>query len=279
MLVLSGLGAVGGTGVYVFRDYIWPSQLEHPEPDHLSHTPLEESFGLGDGVAFVRADKKIFTFDANAASRIVAVLHYQSRDITQSEVAITVNGAALGAVPPDTLAVNERSNELFIPANLVKKAERNTVIFDNLHNPPNRDPWRVWNVWIEVAPLPDLPIDQLEKQAQESFDRGQILFERRNIGADSTFKSWKQFRNAWLMLEAHPDPKPETYVLARDRMFEAQRELDMKCRTLMLEFQTYAAHSDWDGARATLDQVHQYFPNKEQPCPFRAEQERERHQL
>ena len=66
---------------------------------------------------------------------------------------------------------------------------------------------------------------------------------------------------------------------ARDRMFEAQRALDSKCSQLMLEFQSDYAQKDWEAARATLDQVHAYFPTKEQPCPLRAEQAREQTEL
>ena len=53
------------------------------------------------------------------------------------------------------------------------------------------------------------------------------------------YEAWREFRNAWLMLEAHPEPKPELYLLARelcgrikvvlqgdggDEMFDASRE-------------------------------------------------------
>jgi hypothetical protein len=86
--------------------------------------------------------------------------------------------------------------------------------------------------------------------------------------------AWRDFREAWLKLEAHPDPKPDLYRLARERMREAQAELDHTCKKLILEAQGYYQHHDFAATRHTLDYVHEYFPGNDQPCPRTAETKR-----
>lgn len=273
-----GLGALGGLYYLAVRE---PGRNvpTHPEPVALGGYPVEDSFGEGEGVTWSRPDMKFFTFEFTAPTRAVAILHFQSMDISQNEVAITVNGADVGYAPPDSLNPMERTHEVTVPANVLKKGEPNKVIFDNAKNPPESDPWRVWNVWVETALLPEIPVEQLKREAQASFDRGVTQFARKDVGAANRYEAWKEFRNAWLNLEAHPEPRPELYRLAREKMKEAQQELDITCSKLMLEVETAVNQKDWSKARATLEFVNTYFPGKDQPCPFRAEAKREQLQL
>ena len=112
-----------------------------------------------------------------------------------------------------------------------------------------------------------------------SFDRGVLQFSRKDVGAANRYEAWKEFRNAWLNLEAHPEPRPELYRLAREKMKEAQVELDGTCSKLMLEVEQSVNQKDWAKARATLDYVKAYFPGNDQPCPFRADAKREQLRL
>lgn len=217
---------------------------------------------------------KVFTFEYVAPLQAVVILHFQARDISQDEVAVTVNGTDVGKVPADTLNAAERSHELVVPPALLKKGDKNTVIFDSTQNPPGADPWRIWNVWVEISQLPELPPDQLLREANTTFQRGVLNFERRDIGAGNRYEAWKDFRTTWLMLESHPEPKPELYHLARTKMKEAQLELDRKCSQLMLTVETLFNQHQFDAARGELDHVRHYFPANDQPCPWRAEQKR-----
>src|SRR5439155_12822393 len=115
----------------------------------------EKSLGLGRGVPYERPDMKIFNFPAAAATRLVGVLHYQAKDISKEEVAISVNGFDLGFVPPDTLDTANRELELVLPAQQIKKGENNVLVFDNVRNPPGEDPWRIWNLWLEMIAVPN----------------------------------------------------------------------------------------------------------------------------
>ena len=113
------------------------------------------------------------------------------------------------------------------------------------------------------------------RDATESYQRGQQNLERRDVGAQNRYEAWKNFRNCWLMLESLPEGKrPELYLLARDKVREAQDVLDRKCSQLLLEVVKFYNLKDWISARSTLDQVNAFFPANDQPCPWRAEQKR-----
>jgi len=270
---LAGLSVVG-LGIWLFLRDPTHKKTTGPEPSVLTGEPLQESFGLGDGVTFEDPDKKVFDFLYNAPVKAVVVLHFQSKDVSAGEVAISVNSAAVGQVPADTLDVSARQNEIIVPPSALKKGETNKIMFDNVKNPPGSEPWRIWNVSVETALIPDLPPDQLLRQATDSFHRGELYLQRKDIGAENRFLAWKEFRDAWLMLEGYPGTKPELYALSKDRVKTAQQELDRTCAKLLLEVEGDYNQKDWDAARSTLDHVKQYFPTNQQPCPFRAEKKR-----
>lgn len=273
---LSGVLLLGGT-VYalVKQDEHGPKRAE---PTTLSRALIEESFGLGteeSPVDFERADQKIFTFEVNSAAQVVVLAHFQCADLSQGEVRIQANGFDVGMAPADKLGSSERAHELIIPPKAIKRGEVNRIVFDNVKNPPGEDPWRVYNLWIEVAGVPSGTPEDLIRQAQVAFKRGEQNMGRKDIGASNRYEAWRDFRTAWLTLEGHPDPKPEIYSYAREKMKESQDELDHKCSQLMLEFEGYVAQYNWTSARSTLEHVKQYFPGNDQPCRRMAEVKRE----
>ena len=217
---------------------------------------------------------KNFTGEYAAATRAVGILHLQAQGISQGEVVVTVNGVDVGQVPADTLASRDRSLEIMIPPNLLKKGETNRIVFDNTKNPPGEDEWRIWNVRVEKALLPDLPPVELVAKAKEAYSRGRLNFQRMDVGARNRYEAWKSFREAWLLLEAHPEPKPDLYFEARDRMKEAQQELDKTCAKLLLETEGYYNQRNFKNARDTLDHIREYFPEYDQPCATHAENKR-----
>ena len=245
------------------------------EPMRLSTQPINDSFGLGDDVTWNRPDMKVFEWEFIAATRAVVILHYQAQGISKDEVVVSVNGVDVGKVLPDTLASQERSLELMIPPQQLRKGEPNRIIFDNTRNPPGEDPWRIWNVWVERALLPeDLSTQQLIQQAGESFKKGRKNAQTPDIGARNRYEAWKSFREAWLMLEAHPDPKPDLYFEAQEAMKAAQQELDRTCSKLLLEVEGYYNQGHYKKAALTLDHMRDYFPEYDQPCATRAENKR-----
>jgi hypothetical protein len=97
---------------------------------------------------------KLFTFEFSPPTLAIPVLHFQARDVSTGEVVVTVNGKDVGLVPGDTIDA-DRKLELVIDPGLLNKGEPNLLVFDNVRNPPNADPWRIWNVWLEVAVAPE----------------------------------------------------------------------------------------------------------------------------
>jgi pSer/pThr/pTyr-binding forkhead associated (FHA) protein len=252
-----------------------------PEPELLGTAPVEHSFGLGDGVTYERADSKSFDFEVKSPVQVMAVLHYQAKDInSKDEVSISINGVELDWVPADTLDVNERTREVLVPAKHIKRNEINTVTFDNVRNPPEQDPWRIWNLWIEFAVLPEKDEDALIADAENSYKRGMIKWEQRDIGASNRWDAYNNFRGAWLTLEAiSVEKRPYTYQLTRDKMNESRRELDNKCKELLLKARSAFNFGKYDEARYELDHVNDFFPSRNHPCQWRAEQEREAMEL
>jgi hypothetical protein len=245
-----------------------------PEPTALTRRAIEESFGLGVGVTYPHPDAKAFDFEFRSTGRAVVVLHFQSRDISEGEVVVNVNGAHLAAVPADLIDVEQVFHQMAIRSELLKNGERNRIAFESTRNPPQRDPWRVWNLWVETIALPQLPPDPLLHEASATFRRAEQTFARREVAASNRYTAWKDFRSVWLTLEALPDPKPELSSRAQDRMREAQRELDRLCAKLMLQLQRSHVLKDGVAARDALDEIKNYFPGPDHPCPWKAEQRR-----
>ena len=229
--------------------------------------PVPESYGLGDDVDFERPDMKSFSFSFASPTAIVGVLHYQARDCSKEEVSIELNGQQLGSIPPDTVDVAQRQLELVLPANQLKLNDPNELVFDNVNNPPGEDTWRVWNVWVEVIPIPEMTAEEAGRRAKEFLEKAARMYDTRAVGAMNLFRSWKQYRDAWLLLEATPDRPPELLEIARSRMREIRPELDRKCSGMLVEYQkeVNASNPDIKKARLVLQNIPMHF-EKEHPC-------------
>ncbi|WP_407660000.1 FHA domain-containing protein [Hyalangium gracile] len=266
--VVAGLVIVAVVGVLVV--VLGPEQgtarPQGPEPAELGFTPIADSFGLGQGVTWTQPDQKTFHFQYASPTRALAVLHYQARDVASAhELAISLNGAALGWVPQDNLEADERELQMMLPIHLLHRDQPNQLSFDSVLNPPGKDPWRVWNVYVEVIPVPELPAEQLLAKASKEADAGRRFYEQKDVGSENLFKSWKLFRSAWLTLEAL-DQKPELHADVLFMLAQTAQELDRQCRLLMLDFQRSLQYRDGDKARATVEEVMRRFPTTEHRC-------------
>jgi hypothetical protein len=243
-----------------------------PEPEVLGSKLLKDSFGLGPGVTWEQSDAKAFRWEYTAATRAMAILHFQAQGISEGEVVVTVNGRDVGKVPADVNNAQDRSLEVVVPAQFLKKGEPNLIVFDNTKNPPGDDPWRIWNLRLEKVLLPEIPPEQLMQEARAAYVLGRRNMDTAMVGARNQYEAWKAFRTAWLLLEAHPEPRPDLYFEARERMKESQRELDRICSKLLLEVESYVHLKNWQAAAATLNHVREYFPDEnDQVCAWKAE--------
>lgn len=279
--VLTGLVivAAAGTLLSVFRPAKGPVKPTGPEPAALGLAPLEHSFGQGEGVTWQRPDLKAFGFEFASPTRAVALLHYQARDISHAEeVSISLNGVELGWVPADNAMTDERELTHLLPLGLLRRSEPNQIVFDNVLNPPGQEPWRVWNVYVEVVPVPELPAEQLLAKAREEATAARQFYKQKNVGSENLFKSWKHYRSAWITLEAL-DLKPELYDEVQYQLAQTAGELDQECRKLMLDFQRSLQFRDGDKAKATVEEVMRRFPTTEHRCHNLAIEKATRYEL
>jgi len=240
------------------------------EPPELvpNANPIPESFGEGETVDFPRPDMKAFTITAASPTRIVGVVHYQAKDISKDEVSIELNGVQLGSVPPDSLDAEQRELDVVLPASSLKPGEPNTLVFDNVNNPPGDDPWRIWNLWVEIIPVPDMTTDEATRQAKEQIDKAAKFYEQRNVGSENLFRSWKTYREAWLLLESTPNRPEELLQIARTRMREIRPELDAKCSAMLVGYKQAITqkNQDLEKARRVLEGIPAHFPTREHAC-------------
>lgn len=270
-IAVGTLGALFTVGLFAGAVFAaMPKKVEHKvEPVELvpNGDGILDTFGLGDGVTFVRPDMKGFTFSYPSPTPIVGVLHFQAKDCAKDEVMVELNGNNLGPVLPDTVESSQRQLEVVLPASQLKVDEPNEVVFDNVNNPPAEDAWRVWNVWVEVIPVPQMSAEEASRRAKDDIDRASHFYEMRDVGAMNLFKAWKQYRDAWLLLESTPDRPEDLLQISRTRMREIRPELDRKCSAMLLDFQKFMSRRDPDllAARRVLMNVPEHF-QKEHPC-------------
>ncbi len=228
---------------------------------------VPDSYGLGDDVDFERPDMKSFNFSFASPTAIVGVLHYQARDCSKDEVSIELNGVQLNSIPPDTVEVAQRQLEIVLPSTQLKINDPNEIVFDNILNPPGEDTWRIWNVWVEVIPIPQMSAEEAGRRAKEDLERAARMYDLRTVGAMNLFRSWKQYRDAWLLLEATPDRPPELLEIARSRMREIRPELDRKCSGMLVDYQKEMnqKYPNVKIAREVLQNIPAHF-EKEHPC-------------
>nr|WP_244219789.1 FHA domain-containing protein [Corallococcus interemptor] len=278
---LASLAAVGALAlVTLLVALVAPSAIRLPgrEPSTLGMEPVADSFGLGEGVRWTHADDKLFDFRFVSPTRAVAVLHYQASNIARDEVNLSLNGVSLGWVPPDTAQTAERELEQVLPPSLLRRNANNQLLFDNALNPPGRDPWRIWNLRLEIIPVPELPPDQLVSSARESVRAGTRFYELKDVGAENLFKAWREYRAAWITLEAL-DEKPELYDDVRERIAQISTELDHRCGQLMMQFQRAVQFRSRRDAVATLEDVRRRFPTAEHRCHNLALEKAYEHEL
>ncbi|MBL8937686.1 MAG: FHA domain-containing protein, partial [Archangium sp.] len=116
------IAVAGGGGLFLFLvlalfvSVLLPEETKKKKPEAMVVTdePIDQSYGVGEGVSYERVDQKEFEFQVKSPVDVLVVLHYQCSDLSENELNVTVNGVDMGFAPPDTLAVNERTVELLI---------------------------------------------------------------------------------------------------------------------------------------------------------------------
>jgi hypothetical protein len=234
------------------------------EPEQLGAEVIRDSFGVGEGVTFVRDHMKAFFFQVSSPTEVLVILHYQARSISDGEVSLGLNGIQLGTVPADTHDAGERQLQQVLIQGL-KRNERNEIIFTNVRNPPEQDAWRIWNLWVEVIPVPDVPVPQRVEQARLDIAKARELYARHAVGPENLFNAWKGFRTAWVNLEGI-EPRPALYEQVLADLRATALQLDRQCAKLMLEVESLLGRRRMEEAGTALQELLRYFPTTEHRC-------------
>lgn len=277
-LVLAALLGMAGTLLSVFQPREQGAGAVGPEPTELTATPLRGAFGLGEGVSWTRPDMKVLTFELTAPTRAVALLRYRASGISREEVSVSVNGVEQGWVPPDAGESSERELELVLPPPVLERNARNQLIFDNVRNPPGREPWRIEGLRVEIIPVPELSPAELLASARESVAKARSYEQQRTVGSENLFRAWKNYRFAWVTLEAL-DERPELYRDVRYALGQVSADLDRQCARLMLELQRAVQYRERRAARDAFEDLLRHFPTTEHRCHTLALEQRTRYAL
>jgi FHA domain-containing protein len=253
-----------GALAYVFRSKL-DVRPKGPEPVALGLQAVPDSFGLGEGVTWEQPDMKSFDFEFVSPTRAVVVLRYQASGISKEEVSLSVNATPVGWVPPDTINSAERELQQIISPTVLKRNERNTLAFDNEHNPPGQDGWKVWNLRLEIIPVPALTPEELLEAARNAVAKARSFYERKDVGSENLSLAWENYRSAWITLEAL-DEKPDLYQDVRFMLGQVSVELDQKCGQLLLDFQRNIQFKDRKRAAQVLNEINRRFPTPAHRC-------------
>jgi hypothetical protein len=248
----------------VFRPK-FEQRFKGAEPESFGAGVLKDSFGLGEGVDWEDPDMKAFSFDFVSPTRAVAVVRYHAIGISKDEVSITLNAVNVGWIPPDTTNSAERELQQILSPSILKRGGQNQITFDNVRNPPGQDSWRIWNLRLEVIPVPNLPAEQLLESARTSAQRARAFYERKTVGRENLLLAWENFRSAWITLEAL-DEKPDLYEDVRHMLGIVSLELDQKCGQLLLDFQRNIQLKENERAAQVLEEINLSFPTTSHRC-------------
>ena len=149
----------------------------------------------------------------------------------------------------------------------------NTVVFDNTHNPPGKDGWRISGLWIELIPVPEQTREQAMAAGRAAYERGAMLEKQHSGGDDLIFKAWRSYRDGWIaMLALRDEQRGALFAELKRRSDQLRLELDTLCGTLMLDAKKQMELKDPDMAREILENVPRQFPTRDHPCPSLAEE-------
>jgi len=113
--------------------------------------------------------------------------------------------------------------------------------------------------------VPELPPEKLLETARDYVGQARAYYDQREVGAENLFRSWENFRSAWITLEAL-DEKPDLYQDVRYMLGQVAVDLDHKCGQLMLDFKRNIQFKDRKRAAAALANVKTHFPTAAHRC-------------
>ena len=210
---------------------------------------------LGNGNVDVQCyDKVILSFHYRNGR---AILSYSTGGIdTLNEVEIKLNGNKIGYA---SLAVGKwiSNQKISLDRKQLKENSENTIVFDNLKNPPGDENWGITHMKIIQEPLPAPDIEK----ANQAYKLALKRFESRKVAFNNLFESIIYFRQARDYLELL-EPKPLLYAESVDMMKIAKRELDERYDQMMFTARKDLQYGQHERAKNTLQNIMELIPDR-----------------
>jgi len=265
-LVLTAVVVLGGMAYLIHKESQDNGGGPQPRELVVGRPPLEDSFGWGREVDWPNVDGKEFRVHMVAPGRMVAVVRYYATDISSEEVDILFNNVSLGFIPADTLV--EQENELVVPPRVIRNGEYNTLLFDNVHNPPRRETWRIWGLAVDIEPVPNFTSSEEAQIAiAAAMQAAQQSYDARKIAPANLYESWRAYRRAWLFTESLEEKNERDYEYVLSKYRETRRELDELCAKYILDVRTiFNTSRSYERIIRILEDVLLHFPRPDHPC-------------
>ncbi len=173
-------------------------------------------------------DRAIVTFEYLGGR---ATLQYGAWGVDKvGEVKIMLNGETISQVPL-TMSRWIYGLKVMLPRSKLKKGKRHELVFDNVRNPPNSDPWSVCYVQViqEAIPQPN------PKEARHRFELAKKAWEDREIEAGNAYTALVGFKKARDLLEGLAE-KPELYQETVDYITKTDKELTRRFQEGLFSF-------------------------------------------
>jgi pSer/pThr/pTyr-binding forkhead associated (FHA) protein len=197
-------------------------------------------------------DRAIVTFEYLGGR---ATLQYGAWGVDKvGEVKILLNGEKISQVPL-TMRRWLYGLKVVLPRDKLKKGKTNELVFDNVRNPPNSDPWSICYVQViqEAIPPPN------PKEARHRFELAKKSWEDREVEAGNAYNALVGFKKARDLLEGLAE-KPELYQEAVDFVAKTDKELTRHFQEGLFSFRrAQKLEKDASKARLVLLRTLRYF--------------------
>lgn len=239
------------------------SAVVFPLPDVIN----DDTFGVG-SVGHTTIDRAQFVFNFPVTGKkATATLHFESAQIARPEdIDVTLNAVHQGFAPR-SLGDQSRKSDIPLSPKHLKPNAANTIVFDQVKNPPGQEAWVIGRVWVEVTQLPVGTPEELKASARHYTELGDKKFEHAKIGGPNMFEAWSAYRKAKLYFDALEDAdRPDEYDVIRRKIKDTERELDAICAREMFRGEALVRRDRWDEAIALYKSALVFFPSKEHSC-------------
>jgi hypothetical protein len=262
---------LGAASVLVVLAGIMLVQGSNPEqaPEPPLALPSHEAVGAIPKGDMSRPHSAVFAYVPPDEMPTALRLVYKAYDIdTADEVRVYLNGEPIQALQPTGDGLWSSERELELPMHVLKRGEKNYLVFQHTHNKPGEPPAYAWGVSnVDIVPVVELPCDPAA--AEESFRIGSKLHDDRRVLASNLFHAIERLQLA----RAHSRsclPKPIFYTEVTSTLQAARQELEAAYRFYQVELTKARKLGRIEECLRYLSLIEQLVPDENDPRHIQA---------